>query len=122
MPAGAGAIGYAVVLSAALGAGLLALIAAASLVRASWPSPRDLAVTLLGALAMAGALLPLRAMDPGWVTLLMQVVLGTLVYGGFVALFDLAGLRSLALAHLPARWRRPPGGEPRRLPTVDHAV
>ena len=117
MPAGAGAIGYAVALSAALGAGLLALVAAASLVGASWPAPRDLAVTLLGSLAMAGAVLPLRGMEPGVTTLLVQVGLGALVYGGLAAAFDLAGLRSLALDHLPARWRRPPA-----LPRVDHAA
>ena len=120
MPAGTGAIGYAVALSAALGAGLLALIAAATLVRASWPSPRDLALTLLGSAAMAAALVPLRALAPGLSTLALQVGLGTLVYGGVVAAFDLAGLRSLCLAHLPARWRRDPADGTASLPTVDH--
>ena len=123
MPAGAGAIGYAVALSAALGTGLLALIAVASLLRACWPSPRDLAVTLLGSCAMAAALLPLRGLAPGATTLLMQVVLGTAVYGGVVAAFDLAGLRSLALAHRP--WRRSTRADAeagRPLPIVDHTA
>ncbi len=117
MPAGAGAIGYAVALSAALGAGLLALIAAASLVGASWPAPRDLGATLLGSAAMAGAVLPLRGLPPGLPTLLLQIGAGALVYGAIAAAFDLAGLRSLALAHLPGRWRRPAAS-----PRVDHAV
>ncbi|WP_237476509.1 lipopolysaccharide biosynthesis protein [Lichenibacterium dinghuense] len=117
MPAGAGAIGYAVALSAALGSGLLALIGAASLVGASWPAPRDLAVTLLGSLAMAGAVLPLRGMAPGLLTLLVEVSTGALVYGAVAGAFDLAGLRSLALDHLPARWRRPVA-----LPGVDHVA
>lgn len=122
MPASAGAVGYAVALSAALGSGLLALIAAAGLLGASWPAPRDLFATLLGAGAMAACLLPLRALPPGLATLLLQVGLGTLVYGGIVALFDLAGLRSLALANLPARWRRPADGDTSPLPTIDHVV
>ncbi|MGI3901042.1 MAG: lipopolysaccharide biosynthesis protein [Janthinobacterium lividum] len=122
MPASAGAVGYAVALSAALGTGLLALIAAAGLLGASWPAPRDLGATLLGAAAMAACLLPLRALPPGFSTLLLQVVLGTLVYGGVVYLFDLAGLRSLALAHLPARWRRGPGGDATPLPNIDHVA
>lgn len=122
MPANAGAVGYAVALSAALGTGLLALIAAASLVRASWPAPRDLTVTLLGSLAMAAALLPLRGMTPGLATLLLQVALGTLVYGAFVAAFDLAGLRGLALDHLPARWRRRAPSRKPSLPVIDHTA
>ncbi len=124
MPPGAGAIGYAVALSAALGTGLLALIGAAALVRAAWPTPRDLTMTLLGCLAMAAALVPLRSLTPGLATLLLQVGLGALVYGGFAAAVDLAGLRRLALDQLPARLRRsaravaqdPP------LPGVDHAA
>jgi O-antigen/teichoic acid export membrane protein len=97
MPMNSGAVGYAVALSAALGTGLLTLLAAAVLVGARWPAPRDLGVTLFGALAMAGILLPLRAMAPGLTTLVLQVAVGALVYGGIAALFDLAGLRSLAL-------------------------
>jgi O-antigen/teichoic acid export membrane protein len=117
MPASAGAVGYAVALSAALGVGLLALIAAASLVGACWPAPRDLSVTLLGSLAMAAVVLPLRGLSPGLPTLLLQIGLGTLVYGAIAGAFDLAGLRSLALDHLPARWRRGPA-----LPGVDHVA
>ncbi len=122
MPPGAGAIGYGVALSAALGSGLLALIAAATMLRAFWPAPRDLGVTLLGSLAMVAVLLPLRAMAPGPLALALQVGLGTAVYAAFVAAFDLAGLRSLALAHLPRRWRRPGADGRRPLPTIDHVV
>ena len=49
---------------------------------------------------MTAAVLPMRGMAPGLTTLLLQVATGALVYGGVAAAFDLAGLRSLALAHL----------------------
>lgn len=123
MPATAGAIGYAVSLSAALGIGLLALLVAATLVGAAWPSPRDLAGTVMGALGMAAAVVPLRGMAPGWSTLLLQVSVGAMVYGAFVAAFDLAGLRSLALAHLPRRRHRTDDApDHAALPAVDHSV
>ena len=101
MPDAVGAIGFAVALSAALGIGLLALIGAATLMRAAWPAPRDLAVTLVGSLAMAAALLPLRGLAPGAVTLALQVGIGTAIYAGFIFAFDLAGLRAVAVARLP---------------------
>ena len=101
MPDAVGAIGFAVALSAALGIGLLALIGAATMMRAAWPAPRDLAVTLVGSLAMMAALLPLRGLQPGAFTLALQVGVGTAIYVGFVFAFDLAGLRAVALAHLP---------------------
>ena len=125
MPARVGAIGYAVALSGALGTGLLALVGAASIVRAAWPAPRDLALTLLGSLAMTMALLPLRGLAPGAATLVLQIGLGTLIYGGVVFASDLAGLRGVALAHLPGRFRRPvPADRDDRpaLPRIDSAV
>lgn len=108
MPSTTGAIGYAVALSAALGTGLLALVGAATIVRAAWPAPRDLALTLLGCLAMALALRPLRDLPPGALTLVLQLVIGTAIYGGVIFAFDVAGLRSVAMMHLPGRFRRPP--------------
>ena len=122
MPAGSGPAGYAVALSAALGTGLLALLAAAALVGASWPAPRDLAVTVVGSLAMAGALLPLRAATPSLSTLVLQVALGTAIYGGFAAVFDLAGLRTLALERWAARRGRVPPANGPSLPEIDSAA
>jgi len=125
MPAGVGAVGYAVALSAALGTGLLALIGTATLVRAAWPPARDLAVTLTGSLAMAAALLPLRQLPPGALTLALQVSAGTLIYGGFIFGFDLAGLRAVARDHLPGRLRRRRRSDPhveRPSPSIDQPV
>lgn len=58
-----------------------------------WPSFRDLALAAIGTLAMYLALLPLRSLSPGAATLLSQIVVGVVVYGIFVALFDIAHLR-----------------------------
>ena len=58
------------------------------------------ALTALGTAAMAAALLPLRAHNPGLLTLAGQVLAGTLIYTFFVYIFDIAGLRVIILARL----------------------
>ncbi len=67
-----------------------------------WPSFRDLALAAVGAGAMYLALTPLRNLAPGFVTLLSQIGAGIMVYGLFVALFDIARLRQLVVD-----WLRP---------------
>ena len=90
--------------AAQLGAMLAALgvvaILALRLTRADFPW-RDLALAALATAAMTLALLPLRALEPV-LALLALGGLGAAIYGGFVAAFDIAGLRSLA----QARWQR----------------
>ncbi len=100
-PPSAGAVTYAAGLSAALGAGLAALVAAAAISGAAWPRPRDLALTAAGTVAMALVLAPLRQLPPGALTLALQVAAGILVYGGFVMAFDIAGLRAVFAEHVP---------------------
>jgi len=70
--------------------------------RPIWPSFWDLfgAATATGIMVIV--LQPLRAMTPGMVTLLLQVVAGGAIYGLMTLLFDIAGLRSLAFD-----WARP---------------
>lgn len=70
---------------------------------ALWPSLRTLSGILLATAAMAVAVWPLHAMTPGPVALAVQAFVGMCVYGGLVAVLDLAGLRSLAMARLKAR-------------------
>ncbi|MGP0059559.1 MAG: lipopolysaccharide biosynthesis protein, partial [Beijerinckiaceae bacterium] len=65
-----------------------------------WPRLHDLWATVLGTVAMAAALLPLREADPGLVTLIEQVVAGVIIYGFCVFAFDTAGLRRLLIARL----------------------
>lgn len=101
LPPGGDATPYAYALSGALGLALCVLVLMAVAGKAVWPGPRTLVVTAAGTLAMVATVLPLRNLPPGLPTLLMQSLLGLVIYGGFVVAFDLAGLRSLALAHLP---------------------
>jgi hypothetical protein len=46
------------------------------------------------------ALLPLRGQEPGLLTLFVQIMAGIFVYGLFVVLLDIAGLRGLVLTYL----------------------
>lgn len=65
------------------------------------PSGRDLLVAVVGTSVMVAAVYPLRAWTPSISTLVTQVLLGLAVFAPFVAIFDLAGLRTMAeeLAH-----------------------
>ena len=97
-PGGADASIYAVAQALALVAGFCVLSIAAFRDRAAQPDLRSLGVATLGSLTMCGALLPLRAMEPGLLTLLLQGAAGGCIYGVFVFAFDLAGLRRRLLA------------------------
>ena len=78
---------------------LLAGIAMAS--RAQWPPWRGFAATMAGVAVMFAALLPLRQWPPGLLVLALQIIGGIGIYGAFVAVFDIAGLRSA----LRGRWQ-----------------
>jgi O-antigen/teichoic acid export membrane protein len=71
-----------------------------------WPSPWDLVAATIGAGVMFLALSPMRAMEPGFLTLFLEIGAGVAVYGLMVAAFDIAGLRTLILAWLRARLSR----------------
>lgn len=80
--------------------GLLALMVFALAAKARFPRGRDLALTLAGCAAMAGALWPTRTAAPGLGLLLAQIFIGGAVYALMVALFDVAGLRGVAWAQI----------------------
>lgn len=67
-----------------------------------WPSFWDLFAAAVATGAMYVALAPMRAMTPGLFTLLLQILCGGAIYGLLVVIFDIAGLRTFALA-----WLRP---------------
>lgn len=81
----------------ALGAGFLVLLAFAVWAGARLPAWRDVAGCCLATAIMVWLTLPLRAWAPGATTLLVHAIAGALVYGGFAAAFDLAGLRTAVL-------------------------
>jgi hypothetical protein len=84
--------------------GLAALIVFAIASGARWPRARDLLMPVAATGAMVACVYPMRHLTPGISVLLLQVVTGVAVYGLFVAAFDIAGLRRVAL-DLAARIR-----------------
>jgi O-antigen/teichoic acid export membrane protein len=100
LPRSSDASSLAIAQAGAFGAALVTLIVFASASKPQWPSVRDLASTALGTAAMSMALLPLRDQEPGLLTLFVQIMAGVFVYGLFVVLLDIAGLRGLVLTYL----------------------
>jgi O-antigen/teichoic acid export membrane protein len=102
LPRGPDTETFAIAQTCALGASFLALIFVATLSKPQWPSLRDVTLVILATAAMALALLPIRDHQPGLVTLIEQVVAGTIIYSFFVAAFDIAGLRTILYAKFRA--------------------
>jgi O-antigen/teichoic acid export membrane protein len=100
LPRSGDASSFAIAQTGAYLAALVALVFVATLSKPQWPRPRDIILAGLGTAAMAAALLPLRQHTPGLITLIEQVVAGTVIYGLFVALFDVANMREIMIARL----------------------
>jgi O-antigen/teichoic acid export membrane protein len=90
----------AVAQTGAYASALVALIIFACYSKPQWPRLHDIWATVLGTIAMAAALLPLREAEPGLVTLIEQVVAGIIIYAFCVFTFDTAGLRQILIARL----------------------
>jgi O-antigen/teichoic acid export membrane protein len=90
----------AVAQSGAFAVAFLTLVAVASLSKPIWPRARDIAATILGTAVMVAMVLPLRRETPGASTFALQIVEGVAVYTAFVALFDIAGLRTMIVGQL----------------------
>ena len=103
LPRGADASQFALAHSAALAAGCCALAGFAVASKPVWPDGRDALITLAATATMAGLLMPLRTLPPGFLTLALQAAAGGLAYGFFVFAFNLAGLRERALGFLRPR-------------------
>jgi O-antigen/teichoic acid export membrane protein len=89
-------INIAIAQSGAMIVGMAALLGAVFFTDTKYPPARDILTTIVGAAAMILAVTPLRAAEPGVLTLLAEMSAGILVYGAFVAFFDIAGLRGVA--------------------------
>ncbi len=62
-----------------------------------WPPTRDLLIAAGGCTLLVATGLPLRALPPGVLTLLLQVMVGALVFGGVAFALDLGGYRATVL-------------------------
>ena len=103
LPRGADASSFAMAHSAALAAGCCALAAFAVASKPVWPDGRDALITLAATATMVGLLAPLRALPPGFGTLVLQAAAGVAAYGFFVFAFDMAGLRARVMGFLRVR-------------------
>jgi O-antigen/teichoic acid export membrane protein len=106
LPRGGDASSLAIAQAAAFAVALAVLALFATLSGARWPRARDVGLTIAGVALMTLALLPLRAMPPGVITLLAQCLGGGLIFGTVVAVFDIAGLRRIGLETLQKLRRR----------------
>jgi hypothetical protein len=70
--------------------------------QAIWPSWRDFGLASLGVIFMYIAVSLFSSLTPGFRALVMQILTGGVIYGLFVVIFDIARLRSHAVA-----WLRP---------------
>jgi len=106
-PRTADASGLAIAQAAALVAALLALVCLAVRTQPKWPAPRDVVAILLASGAMTAVLLPLNARPVGLATLLIQVLMGGVVYAAAILVLDAAGLRSALLGMMRKRRVKP---------------
>lgn len=105
LPAGSPAAAYPAALSVGYATAMLGLLALAVAAGAAWPSARDVGLTVLAAVAMGVAILPFTRLQPGALTLALEVSVGAAVYISCVLGADVAGLRGVVLGALPARLR-----------------
>lgn len=96
LPRSADATHLALAQSGAFMLAFLALCGFAVASGARWPALREIVLTLLATLVMAGVLWPMRDWTPGAMTGGLQILAGSLAYGAITAAFDIAGLRSAA--------------------------
>ena len=100
LPRSHDASSLAIAQSGAFAVAFVTLVAIASLSKPIWPKPRDLIGTILATAAMVAVLLPLRARAPGILTFGAQIIGGLAVYSSLVAIFDIAGLRTMIIGQI----------------------
>lgn len=100
LPRSRDASSLAIAQSGAFAVAFVTLVGIACLSKPVWPRPRDLIATILGTLTMVALVLPLRGQPPGVVTFVEQIVAGLAAYATFVAIFDIASLRTLIVERL----------------------
>jgi len=106
LPRSSDASSLAIAQAGAFATALLALVIFACALKPKWPSLKDILKTAIGTACMTAVLLPLRAQEPGLVTLILQVGSGIVVYAIFVFTFNIADLRGLLLPFVQIAIRR----------------
>lgn len=111
LPASSDASTFALAQSVSSGAALAVMILFLFTLTPMWPSPRDIAGALVSAGLMLVAVTPLRAMTPGFVTLVLEIGAGVSIYALGVLAFDVGRLRSLLVPRLQdwSLWRSAAG-------------
>jgi O-antigen/teichoic acid export membrane protein len=87
-------------------AGMATVVTMLSWLEPMWPKPRDIFGTLAAGAAMLAAVLPLRGLPPGVVTMTAQILVGASVYLAAAAALDIGGVRSLLWPKIAARFNR----------------
>ena len=104
---------YAAIHSLSLAAGFFIILAVTFRWRAYFPPARDLGVIALAGAGAMAAMWPLRALHPSLLALILVALVGTLVFGGVLFVFDLGGFIRPALARIRfSRGRPEKGGAP----------
>ncbi len=78
----------------ALLAGSIILLLLTPLARPTWPKMRDLIGLLVATGVMILTVWPLRGMEPGLITLLLETMVGAVAYGACVFTFNIAHVRT----------------------------
>jgi O-antigen/teichoic acid export membrane protein len=100
LPRGVDASSFALAQCGAYIAALGAVLVFAARTEPIWPRIRDLLGSTVATGAMTAAIWPMRSFSPGFLTLLLEVAVGVLVFAVLTLIFDTAGLRGLVLARL----------------------
>lgn len=93
LPASRDATTFALAQSISSCVGFLTTLGFLLILEPMWPRIRDIGSAIAATAVMALAVLPLRAMQPGILTLLMQIGIGVGAYGLIAVLLDVGGIR-----------------------------
>ena len=102
LPPSQGATRFALAQSIASGTSLAVMIGFLFTLTPAWPRWRDIGGTIVVTALMLMAVIPLRMMTPGVVTLLLEMSVGVTIYTCGALLFDVGALRTMLLRKLSA--------------------
>lgn len=107
LPASRDATTFAIAQSISSAVGFVTTIGFLLTLEPIWPRARDVVGVVAATAVMVFAVLPLRGMAPGLLTLLEQAIVGACVYGLVAGLLDVASLRGFLLSRVGVRSQAP---------------